>query len=82
MNCIFLFYLLYLIIIVIEIKMFDSLKKDYNYIISEIGIVGYLEEEIIKRGLDTETNLPLNLLYSFPSKESSIIGNLNSNDVS
>ena len=56
--------------------MFDSLKKNYNYIISEIGIVGYLEEDIIKRGLDNEANLPLNLLYSFPSKETSEIGNL------
>ena len=56
--------------------MFDPLKKYYNYIISEIGIVGYLEEDIIKRGMDTETNLPLNLLYAFPNKESSDIGNL------
>ena len=56
--------------------MFDSLKCTYHNIISEIGIVGYLEEDIIKRGLDTDTNLPLNLLYSFPSKESSDIGNL------
>ena len=57
-------------------KMFDSLKKDYNYIISEIGLVGYLEEDILKRGFDTDTNLPLNLLYSVPNKESSDIGNL------
>ena len=56
--------------------MFDSLKSTYNSIISEIGIVGYLEEDIIKRGLDTDTNLPLNLLYSFPKKESNEIGNL------
>ena len=56
--------------------MFDSSKKIYNNIISEIGIVGYLEEDIIKRGLDTDTNLPLNLLYSIPSKEASDIGSL------
>ena len=56
--------------------MFDSLKSTYNNIISEIGIVGYLEEDIIKRGFDTDTNLPLNLLYSFPNKESSDMGNL------
>ena len=56
--------------------MFDSSKKIYNNIISEIGIVGYLEEDIIKRGFDTDTNLPLNLLYSIPSKEASDIGSL------
>ena len=56
--------------------MFDSLKSTYNNIINEIGIVGYLEEDIIKRGLDTDVNLPLNLLYSFPNKESSDIGSL------
>ena len=44
-----------------------SIARYYN-IISEIGIVGYLEEDIIKRGLDTDKNLPLNLLYSFPNK--------------
>ena len=56
--------------------MFDSLESIYSNIISEIGIVGYLEEDIIKRGLDTETNLPLNLLYSFPNKESNDLGSL------
>ena len=56
--------------------MFETLKVRYNNIITEIGIVGYLEEDIIKRGLDTDTNLPLNLLYSFPNKETTDIGNL------
>ena len=56
--------------------MFESTKNSYNNIISEIGIIGYLEEDIIKRGFDTETNLPLNLLYSYPNKESSEIRNL------
>ena len=56
--------------------MFDAFKSTYNNIISEIGIVGYLEEDIIKRGLDIDTNLPLNLLYSFPGKESNDFGNL------
>ena len=56
--------------------MFDSLENIYSNIISEIGIVGYLEEDIIKRGLDTETNLPLNLLYSYPNKESNDLGSL------
>ena len=28
--------------------MFDSLKSTYNNIISEIGIVGYLEEDMIQ----------------------------------
>ena len=56
--------------------MFDTLKARYNNIITEIGIVGYLEEDIIKRGLDTDTNLPLNLLYSFPNKETTEINNL------
>ena len=56
--------------------MFDTLKNTYNSIISEIGIVGYLEEDIIKRGFDTDTNLPLNLLYCFPIKGSNEMGNL------
>ena len=50
--------------------MFDELHNTYANIIIEFGIVGYLEQDIIKRGTDTETNLPLNLLYSFPHQES------------
>ena len=55
--------------------MFGSSRVKYNNIISEIGIVGYLEEEIIKRGIDTEKNLPLHLLYSFPDMENNEINN-------
>ena len=50
--------------------MFDELHNTYANVIIEFGIVGYLEQDIIKRGTDTETNLPLNLLYSFPHQES------------
>ena len=56
--------------------MFESLKSVYTNIVNEIGIVGYLEEDIIKRGYDTETNLPLNLLFSYPNAESNDLGNL------
>ncbi len=56
--------------------MFDPLYSTYKKIITGLGIVGYLEEDIIKRGLDTDTNLPLNLLYSFPNKETTDINNL------
>ena len=49
--------------------MFDQLYNTYTNIIVEFGIVGYLEQDIIKRGADSETNLPLNLLYSYPHKE-------------
>ena len=56
--------------------MFESLKSIYSNIISEIGIVGYKEEDIIKRGFDINTNLPLNLLYSYPNKDPSDLGEL------
>ena len=56
--------------------MFESLKSVYTNIVNEIGIVGYLEEDIIKRGYDTESNLPLNLLFSYPNLESNDLGNL------
>ena len=49
--------------------MFDQLYNTYANIIMEFGIVGYSEQDIIKRGIDSETNLPLNLLYSYPHKE-------------
>ena len=49
--------------------MFDQLNNTYANIIMEFGIVGYSEQDIIKRGTDSETNLPLNLLYSYPHKE-------------
>ena len=49
--------------------MFDQLYNTYTNIIMEFGIVGYSEQDIIKRGVDSETNLPLNLLYLYPRKE-------------
>ena len=50
--------------------MFDPLYTTYTKIISCLGIVGYLEEDIKKRGLNTTRNLPLNCLYAYPNKES------------
>ena len=49
--------------------MFDVLHSTYKNIISCIGIVGYLEEDIIKRGINTKDNLELNCLYAYPNKE-------------
>ena len=49
--------------------MFETLHTTYKKIITCIGIVGYLEEDIIKRGVDTNKNLELNCLYAYPSKE-------------
>ncbi len=34
--------------------MFETLYSTYKNIISDFGIVGYLEEDIIKRGLNTK----------------------------
>ena len=53
-------------------KMFDTLYSTYENIISCIGIVGYLEEDIIKRGINNRKNLELNCLYAYPNKD--IIG--------
>ena len=50
--------------------MFDKLDNTYSNIIIEFGIVGYSEEDIIKRGFNSENNLPLNLLYSYPNQQS------------
>ena len=49
--------------------MFDPLYSTYKKIISSVGIVGYLEEDIIKRGSNTKKNLQLNCLYAYPNKE-------------
>jgi len=49
--------------------MFDTLHTTYKKIISCIGVIGYLEEDIKKRGANTNKNLPLNCLYAYPSKE-------------
>ena len=51
--------------------MFDVFHNTYKKIISCVGIVGYLEDEIIKRGINIDRNLNLNCLYAFPNKESS-----------
>ena len=50
--------------------MFDKLDNTYSNIIIEFGIVGYSEQDIIKRGFNSENNLPLNLLYSYPNQQS------------
>ena len=50
--------------------MFTNLENEYSNIIKEFGIIGYSESDIIKRGLDTESNLPLTLLYSYPYQDS------------
>ena len=49
--------------------MFDTLYSTYKNIISCLGIVGYLEKDIIKRGINTKKNLQLNCLYALPNKE-------------
>ena len=46
--------------------MFDVFHKYYEKIVSNIGIIGYKEEDIIKRGTKTDKILPLNCLYIFP----------------
>ena len=62
--------------------MFDALNYFYKKIITDIGIVGYLEEDIIKRGFissdnySKSNNLPLNLLYSYPNKNDEDINSL------
>ena len=50
--------------------MFKNMENEYSYIIKEFGIIGYSENDILKRGLDTESNLPLTLLYSYPYQDS------------
>ena len=49
--------------------MFDTLHTTYKKIISCIGIIGYLEEDIKNRGLNINKNLPLNCLYAYPNKQ-------------
>ena len=50
--------------------MFEN-PHTYKKIVSCLGIVGYLEEDIKKRGTKTHKNLPLNCLYVCPNKDSS-----------
>ena len=53
--------------------MFENLHSSSRNIISNLGIIGYLEEDIIKRGLNIEKNLQLNCLYSYPNKKLSFL---------
>ena len=46
--------------------MFEQKENTYSNIVIEFGIVGYSEKDIINRGTESETNLPLNLLFSYP----------------
>ena len=43
---------------------------------NEFGILGFLEEDIKKRWYDTESNLPLNLLFSYRNADSNDLGSL------
>ena len=49
--------------------MFEVLHSSFDKIVSCIGIIGYKEEEITKRGLNTSKNLPFTCLYSYPNKK-------------
>ena len=49
--------------------MFEN-PHTYKKIISCLGIIGYSEEDIKKRGLKSNKNLPLKCLYAYPKKES------------
>ena len=46
--------------------MFEQKENTYSNIVIELGIEGYSEKDIINRGIESETNLPLNLLFSYP----------------
>ena len=54
-------------------KMFSTLHTTYKNIVSCLGVIGYLEEDIIKRGINTNKNLQLNCLYAYPNKEDSFL---------
>ena len=49
--------------------MFDALYSTYKNIVSNIAIIGYLESDIIKRGINNDENLELNCLYSYPEND-------------
>ena len=57
-------------------NMFDILNKSSEKIICNIGIIGYNEDEIIKRGLNIENNLSLHCLYIYPNDNHSWLNNL------
>ena len=46
--------------------MFDKFYSTYRNIISNIAIIGYPENEIIKRGNNLEENLELTCLFAYP----------------
>ena len=50
-------------------KMFSTLHTTYKNIVSCLGVIGYLEEDIIKRGINTNKNLQLTCLYAYPNKK-------------
>jgi hypothetical protein len=52
--------------------MFDENISYYNKIISTIGIIGYKEEDIINSKSDNYDDIPLNCLYSYPTKNEAI----------
>ncbi len=49
--------------------MFEQKENTYSNVVIEFGIVGSSEKDIINRGTESETNLPLNLLFSYPHHE-------------
>ena len=56
--------------------MFDILNNSYRNIITNIGIIGYEEEDIINLDNDDYNKIPLNCLYAFPLKNESIYNSL------
>ena len=51
--------------------MFDVLQTSFVKMVSSVGIIGYKEEDIIKRGTNIENILPLNCLYIYPNEKHS-----------
>lgn len=51
--------------------MFEALYSSFRNIVSNIGIIGYSEDDIIKRGNNINKNLELTCLFSYPSKDES-----------
>ena len=51
--------------------MFEALYSSFRNIISNIGIIGYNEDDIIKRGNNINKNLELTCLFSYPTKDES-----------
>ena len=52
-----------------KIKMFDKLYSSFRKIISNIAIIGYTEEDIIKRGTNIDKKLELSCLYAYPTSD-------------